>query len=89
MKPSVAPSKVVENPQEYNLTDNDLSAFFEIYREYNKLNINKTSNNITNSTSFDDAHQAVNCSEYCNSQMRHLFDDYRHYHGYVTLIVSI
>lgn len=36
----------------------------------------------------EDGHE--NCDEYCNGHMRYLVEEYKeHYHGYVTLAVSI
>lgn len=94
MKPSAPPQKVIDNPTEYNLTDEYLIDFMDKYREHmmKASSQNKTFTNMTNGT-LDDvdhhAHQAINCIEYCDSQMRHFFDEYKQYHGYVTLIVSI
>lgn len=90
MKPSMSP-KVIENPNEFNLTDEYLSDFMVVYREHiRKTTLQK--NNYTNFTNSllenHDIHQAANCDDYCDSH-RQIFDDYKQYHGYVTLVVSV
>lgn len=84
--------KVIDNANEFNLTDEYLSDFMVIYREHMKKTTLQKSNytNFTNSL-LDDQNppQAVNCDDYCDSHMRQIFDEYKQYHGYVTLVVSI
>lgn len=51
---------------------------------------NKTYMNATNIMLEDQTtHPAVNCVEYCDSHMRQIFEEYKDYHGYVALVVSI
>lgn len=95
MKPSAAPPEVVDDPNLNNLTkEYRLHDFVVALREHlEKSNFqNKSFSNITNTTMDDDhqqPYQPVKCVEYCDSNMRHFFEDYKQYHGYVTLIVSI
>lgn len=88
MKTTAAPHEF-ENITGLNLTQEQLDVFMEhLNKHLTKTNLhNKTFANET----FDDSnsHQAVNCDEYCDSDMRHFFEEYKHYHGYVTLVVSI
>lgn len=91
MKPSVKPPplRVVENANDYNLTDEYLVDFIDRMKFMLGNSENKSHPNITNSTMEEpNPHQAVNCDDYCDNQMRHFFDEYRHYHGYVSLVVS-
>lgn len=94
MKPSAKPlpQKFIENAKELNITDEYLSDFMEIWKKnYMPVNAeNKSYTNITNSTFEVNPHQAVSCDDlrYCDSEMRHFFEEYKHYHGYVSLIVS-
>jgi hypothetical protein len=94
MKTSAKPwaQGVIDNPNQYNLTDEMFSDFFELMRKKNMLagNVeNKTYSNITNGT-FDDPNlqHSENCESYCQNEMRHFFEEYRNYHGYVSLVVS-
>lgn len=91
MKPSVKPSKVIENAKEFNLTDEYLTDFMDIWRQTILIANaeNRSYTNITNGT-LEDANpqQAVSCDDYCKNEMRHFFDEYRNYHGYVSLVVS-
>lgn len=91
MKPSMSP-KVVDNAKEFNLTDENLNDFLATYREHMKKTALQKNNytNFTNSWLDDQSpSQAVNCADYCNSHMRDVFDEYKQYHGYVALVVSI
>lgn len=76
---------------ELNLTAESIQDFIERSRLHSMLRSNKSHiSNITNDTSDElSTYQAVNCSDYCEGSMRHIFDDYKQYHGYVTLVVSI
>lgn len=72
------------NGEKFNLTDEHLKDFVEMSRDFlaRKHNIqNKTSTNTTNAT-------LGVCFEYCDSNMRQIFIDYKQIHGYVTLFVS-
>jgi hypothetical protein len=94
MKPSVKPfaQRVIENPNQYNLTDEYIQDFIELMKSKNYLtNLeNKTYTNVTNATIEDaSVHQSVECNTYCDNQMLHLFGGYKYYHGYVSLAVSI
>lgn len=91
MKATPSPQKVIDNPKDFNLTEEYLNDFMDKYREHmkNKNFSNKSFVQNFNGTLNDSTHhQAVNCSEYCDSNMRHVFEDYKEYHGYVTLAVS-
>lgn len=91
MKTSPNPQRVIDNPSDFNLTQEHLNDFVKYMWEKNFMLHNKsyTTPNITNVTQDEPtSHQAGNCHEYCHSQMRRFFDEYRHYHGYVTLVVS-
>jgi len=48
--------------------------------------INITANN--NNSILQNVSDVVNCTSYCDGEMRHIFEDYKGYHGYVTLVVS-
>lgn len=85
MKTSISP--IVNNPKDYNLTEEYLADFMERTKDLMRnrsmpMNITKglSGNESTNRTDI--------CLDYCDSQMRDIFDDYRGYHGYVTLVVS-
>lgn len=91
MKTSPNPQGVIDNPNDFNLTAENISEFLKYMKEKMILNEqNKTYTNITNGTLDEpNPHQVPNCHEYCDSQMRSFFEGYKHYHGYVTLVVSI
>lgn len=90
MKPSAVPPRIVDDPNQWNLTQEYLTDFVAMLGKYKADNEkNKSYTNITNGT-FEERNpqQAANCEEYCNSEMRHFFDEYKQYHGYVALVVS-
>lgn len=73
-----------------NQTDITAENIADFFKRNNEL-INKTvqTNNLSNNLSeAESTQQAVSCLDYCDSHMRDIFDDYRGYHGYVTLVVS-
>lgn len=93
MKESTKPHKIVDNAKEFNLTEEHLTDFVNQLDQWlleNGPNKTFTSTNTTNVTR-DEAnqHQIVSCDDFCDSQMRHCFDVYKQYHGYVTLVVSL
>lgn len=92
MKTSSKPHKIVDNAKEFNLTEEHLADFvnqLDQWMSENGHNKTYTSSNVTNGTHDElNQHQIVNCDDFCDSQMRHCFDVYKNYHGYVTLVVS-
>lgn len=92
-KPTMDHQKVIDIPGELNLTEEYFNDFLIKSKEHMmKVSLqNKTYIN-TSGIILDDQtpHPAVNCSEYCSdSHMRQIFDEYKNYHGYVALVVSI
>lgn len=75
----------------HNLTDETLQDFMKIFREHLEKTalLNKTSANSTNVTLNGTNSHLSDCLEYCDSNMRKIFDDYKQIHGYVSLAVSI
>ena len=90
MKSSLNLQKVMENPNEFNLTEEYLNDFLVKSKEHMmKANQNKSYTNMTNIIMEDPtSHPAVNCVDFCDSHMRQIFEEYKDYHGYVALIVS-
>lgn len=92
MMSSISLQKVIDNPNDYNLTEEYVNDFLVKSKEYIlRANLqNRSSTNTTNILLEDQiTNPAVNCVEYCDSHMRQIFEDYRVYHGYVALVVSI
>lgn len=90
MKTPLNLQKVMDNPNEFNLTEEYLNDFLVKTREHLRAGLqNKTFTNVSNIMPEDQpTHPVVNCSEYCDSHMRQIFEEYKDYHGYVALVVS-
>lgn len=75
--------------EDMNITEEHWKLFIEKLKKYSTADNNKTFiENVTNLTTVMPT-PVSSCDDYCDSHMRHIFESYRHYHGYITLVVSI
>lgn len=93
MKPSVSPQKVVDNPSEFNITDEYLNDFMLRMKDH-LLKTNYQNKSVENYTIYasEKPHQVKDdCDDYpnCLSDMRSFFEGYKNYHGYVTLVICV
>jgi hypothetical protein len=90
MKPSSNPPMGIENPHDYNLTAEYLNDFLEksLGLLANRTQYNKSLTTVADDETTNSINRQQDCIGYCDSDMRQIFNEYRHFHGYVTLVVS-
>ncbi|CRL00191.1 CLUMA_CG013465, isoform A [Clunio marinus] len=81
--------KILEDGKDSNLTVDDLAKFINVLmsnKPFLNSSVNTTRKLLIDETNYT---QSDNCSEYCDGRMRNFFNEYKNYHGYITLIVRL
>lgn len=87
MKPSLSPISFIGNS---SLTEQNIQDFLELTVQHMRNTTTQNKTNVLNDTSDLPGPHSNDCIGYCDSsQLRHIFKEYKHYHGYVSLVVSI
>lgn len=83
MSTSISPLRAMEglNPPD-NITN-------EAWSEFLALWLNKTLSNLMVKNQTQNETNTDECMHYCEHNIRDFFTNYRLYHGYITLVVSI
>lgn len=88
MRPSLSPLNFINDSNKLNLTAHELKDFLEASVKHAVRNA--TAQNKTLAKLSNDTLDLSDCIGYCDSsQLRHVFEEYKHYHGYVSLVVSM
>lgn len=87
MKPSLSPLNFIGDS---NLTAQNIQDFLEASVKHMRNATAQNRTYVSNDTADPTNPQPSDCMGYCDSsQLRHIFEEYKHYHGFVSLVVSI
>lgn len=87
MKPSLSPLNFIGDS---NLTEQNIHDFLEASVKHMRNATAQNRTYVSNDTTDLANLQPSDCIGYCDSsQLRHIFEEYKHYHGFVSLVVSV